>query len=162
MYICFWNWIKKLLFSIQAENCESNTDVLKKTGLLSLLIVAVISGQTIFQFVLPVNKDTFHLIKDFTTNLILFVLLPLLLIVCNKNMSKFILQIISESKIYRFCNRSLNLVNSVKSICKTNVNRVDILTDNVQYKINIWNVLEYNFTVFWSFHSTVVKLGCQR
>jgi len=152
MYSWFWNWIKKLLFSIQAENCESNTDVLKKTGLLSLLIVAVISGQTIFQFVLPVNKDTFHLIKDFTTNLILFVLLPLLLIVCNKNMSKFILQIISESKIYRFCNRILNLVNSVKSICKTNVNRVDILTDNVQYKVNIWKVLEYNFIVVISFN----------
>ncbi len=37
-------------------NCDVNADVLTKTGLLSILIVSVIVGQFLFQFILPIDK----------------------------------------------------------------------------------------------------------
>ena len=115
----------------QLENCNANTEVLRKTGLLTLLTVSVLGGHFLLQFVLPVEKETLHLVKDFLTNLFLFVLVPMAIIFRNKNMLKFVGQTVSDTEMYKHWNDLGNWMKKCSALC-TKRNQVDVTPEKVQ------------------------------
>ena len=70
------------------------------TGWASLLVISMIWIHLTFNFFVPTNSQTYFLTKDFVTILIIFVIVPLLLIIRNKNMSKYVIQHISANQYY--------------------------------------------------------------
>ena len=115
----------------QLENCNANTEVLRKTGLLTLLTVSVLGGHFLLQFVLPVEKETLHLVKDFLTNLFLFVLVPMAIIFRNKNMLKFVGQTVSDTEMYKLWNSLGDWMKKSSALC-TKRNQVDVTPEKVQ------------------------------
>ena len=80
---------------------HSNTQyLLMLTGWTSLLVISIVGINLFFNFVIPTNSQTYFLTKDFVTNLVMFVIVPLMLIIRNENMSKYVSQHISTMPYY--------------------------------------------------------------
>ena len=97
-------------------------DIIKKTGLSSLIVIAVILIQFVLQFVFPGNTLAFYLAKDFFSNILIFVLYPLVVIVKNKSILKFISQYFLDSIICFLYDSFIELIP-----CKMHNNRVSTL-----------------------------------
>ena len=80
-------------------NVEVN-DILKKTGLFTLLIVLVALGQFLFTFAVSGNGQSYHLAKDLVSTFLLFVIIPIIIILNNIKISKYIMQYFCESEVY--------------------------------------------------------------
>ena len=70
------------------------------TGWSSLLVTSIIWIHLFFDFVIPTNSQTYYLTKDFVSNLAIFVIVPLMLIIRNEKMSKYVSQHISTKQYY--------------------------------------------------------------
>jgi hypothetical protein len=105
-----------------------------KTGLLTLLTVSVVGGHFLLQFVLPVEKEDLHLIKDLLSNLLLFVFVPMGIIFRNKNMLKFVAQTVSDTDIYKGFNSLGNFVTKCTALCRKR-NQVAPRPEKVQLNI---------------------------
>ncbi len=75
------------------------SDILKKTGLFTLLIVFVALGQFLFTFVVSGNGQSYHLIKDLISTLLLFVFIPIIIMFNNNKISKYIFQYFCDSRV---------------------------------------------------------------
>ena len=116
-------------------------------GWASLLVISMIWIHLTFIFFVPTNSQTYFLTKDFVTILVIFVIVPLLLIIRNKNMSKYVIQRISANQYYIMFavmyNRCSALMpnkadrnNSVTPL--PNIENMDFINEN-QRTIYIWS-----------------------
>ena len=105
---------------------------MKTTGLLLLLTATVMIGQGLFQFALPVDKETFHLLKDLASNLILFVIFPVNIIARNDNMAKSIRQTVRESRLFRLARTISNFRPKFPDL-----NRVGVLSKEPAYHVQV-------------------------
>jgi hypothetical protein len=97
-------------------------DIIRKTGLSSLIVIAVILIQFFLQFVFPGNTLAFYLAKDLFSDTLIFVIYPLVLIVKNKSIVKFISQYFEDSKIRFLYFSCVELVS-----CKMGKNKVSTI-----------------------------------
>jgi hypothetical protein len=109
----------------QIQNSTGNAqfgDIIKKTGLSSLIVITVILIQFLLQFVFPGNTLAFYLAKDLFSNTLIFVIYPLVLIIKNKSILKFISHYFADSEIcfvYFYCIEAFS--------CKISKNKVSTL-----------------------------------
>ena len=114
------------------ESCESNSHVMKITGVLLLLTAVVMVGQGLFQFAFPVDKETFHLLKDLGSNLIVFVVFPVNIIARNDNMAKSVRLTVLESRPFRLARHISNLRPRIPDL-----NRVGVLNKEQAYQVRV-------------------------
>jgi hypothetical protein len=54
-----------------------------------------------FDFILPTTTETYYLIKDFITNLVLFIGVPMTIITGHDNMEQYIRQHVTDDSVYK-------------------------------------------------------------
>ena len=110
---------KKKMLTI-SDNSRLNNELMKKTGLNSMLIITVFLAQIFLQYLIPVRKATIVAIIDFLTNLSAFVIIPLSIILDSKHNLAFIFQIVRDLKIIRACGNIIFILRTILSDLKRN------------------------------------------
>ena len=103
-----------LIIFLKNQNTTAITvQCLYFTGWSSLLVTSIIWIHLFFDFVIPTNSQTYYLTKDFVTNLVIFVIVPLMFIFGNENLTKYVLQHISLNQFYTICNSTYQSCSAV-------------------------------------------------
>ena len=72
------------------------------SGLPSIFTISIMWIHFFFDFILPTTSVTYYLIKDFVTNLVLFIGVPLTIVTGHDNMEQYIRQHVTDNSLFKF------------------------------------------------------------
>ena len=89
---------------LNATNRSGTLDeMVKKTGWTTLITLSTILVYMILKLTFAENSVTYFLVKECFIVIVVFIVLPLVMILRNNQISKYIKQIIEDSKPYQLC-----------------------------------------------------------